>query len=82
MMKTIKTEVAELEKLRVLLSKNAHVYFKSLGGGQLLYRDLSPRMYRWIDTYNEYAEKRGAAWQQYCQKHGSDLRHDAYDLFA
>jgi hypothetical protein len=75
MAKSIKAQVAELEYLNKMLPKYANAYYDSLKSGYL-----SSRMYRWIDTYNDY---RGTvAWAQFCQKNGSDPTHDAFDLFA
>jgi hypothetical protein len=68
--------IARLNYLREMLNKYSAAYFRAIDNG----RECSSRMYDWIDEYN--ALRYGEGWEDYCKQHGSDHRHDAYDLFA
>lgn len=68
--------VQRLEKLQSLLIGHRDAYYRALQAG----RDLSVRMYRWID---EYDQARGMpAWYEFCAKHKLATSHRALDTFA
>jgi hypothetical protein len=69
-------QVAELERLQLLLVKNQNAYYNTAAKGY----SMSTRMYNWVDTYNDM--KSLPAWSVFCKKHGFDVGHDAFDNFA
>jgi hypothetical protein len=44
----------------------------------------SRRMYSWVDEYNETKRsmQEAGTWKAYCEEHGFDRSHDAYDCMA
>jgi hypothetical protein len=76
MSKIAAKNIVNLNRLRRHLSNNVHVYYAAMDRG----RDLSNRMYSWIDDYNDLRFEPG--WSEYCAQHGSDESHNAGDLFA
>jgi hypothetical protein len=70
--------IKELSRIGGLLSKYKHQY----GEMVRLNKDISLRMYKWIDRYNEIKEKHDKEWGSYCEKNGFCPTHDAYDNFA
>ena len=75
-MTTVVKQVARIQKLRRLLVKNRNAYYRAIENN----RECSTRMYGWIDEYNEFRGTK--AWNIVCALEGSDVRHDAGDLFA
>jgi hypothetical protein len=69
-------QVAELERLQLLLVKNQNAYYNTAAKGY----SMSTRMYNWVDTYNDM--KSLPAWSVFRKKHGFDVGHDAFDNFA
>jgi hypothetical protein len=68
--------IAELQRLNGLLSKYRNAYYRNLD------RELSPRMYAWIDRYNEIKAEHRAAWDAFCAATGKSPEHEATDIFA
>lgn len=72
----MKKSVERLTYLRTMLSKYRYAYYLAIDRN----KELSSRMYGWIDEYND--AKGSDAWYAYCAQHGSDTSHNATDLFA
>lgn len=68
--------VAELRRLNGLLSKYRNAYYRNMEG------ELSPRMYAWIDRYEELKFDHPASWEAFCKADGKDTGHTALDIFA
>lgn len=78
---TIKTRrgavtVERLEQLRSMLLRHSDAYFTAISSG----REPAPRMYRWIDEYND--ARFTDAWNEYCKRHNFDRTHLALDNLA
>lgn len=74
--KLVQSNVKKLERLRELLKKNTHVWWKAIDSNKAP----SFRMYTWVDDYNDLKGKPG--WKEYCANHVSHVDHEAIDLFA
>lgn len=70
--------ITELSRLSQMLNKYRHQY----GEMVRLNREVSPRMYKWIDRYNEIKEKHDVEWVEYCERNGYCTTHNAYDNLA
>lgn len=70
------TTVARLERLQSLLDGNRLAYYRAIDAG----RELSRRMYGWIDEYN--SARGSQAWYDFCKKHGLAASHNALDTLA
>lgn len=68
--------IGRLEKLASMLDKNRWAYYGAIESG----RDVSSRMCGWIDEYDD--ARGGAAWREYCERHGLALGHRAMDVLA
>jgi hypothetical protein len=68
--------VKRLNYLRDMLTRYSTAYYRAVESG----REISDRMYAWIDEYNSARDT--PEWSVYCKQHDYDTFHDAGDLFA
>lgn len=67
-------DVAKLEDLNKKLGRWAHTYDYDKGA--------SPRMYSWMNQYDDIKHKNREAWDEFCKKNNLAPSHNARDCIA
>ncbi|MDH5573326.1 MAG: hypothetical protein OEY89_16305 [Gammaproteobacteria bacterium] len=70
--------IDELNHIGSMLNKYKHQYGESVRKN----KEVSARMYKWIDRYNTIKEKHDQEWVAYCEAGNYCETHDAYDCLA